>query len=96
MALWFSRFTRNQPLRLPCVARYATDDSNAALFELPPMVVLHTAAAWQEAPKIVKLAACCFDEVLPRHITACRWSAPISLAWLGMASKHSQPCSSSR
>lgn len=31
-------------------------------FELPPMMVMHTAAAWQEG-STVKLAACCFDEV---------------------------------
>ena len=32
-------------------------------FELPPMVIMHTAAAWQEGSDTVKLAACCFDEV---------------------------------
>lgn len=35
----------------------------ARRFELPAMVIFHTANAWQEGPDIVKLAACCFDEV---------------------------------
>lgn len=39
-----------------------------AWFELPPMVVMHTAAAWQEGPAI-RLAACCFDEV--RALLSC-------------------------
>lgn len=47
-------------------SRYATDESAITWFELPPMVVLHTAAAWQEDDgSVVKLAACCFNEVLP-------------------------------
>jgi carotenoid cleavage dioxygenase-like enzyme len=36
---------------------------NHCRFELPAMVIFHTANAWQEGDDIVKLAACTFDEV---------------------------------
>lgn len=54
-------FDKGQPSRFGVMPRYSSDEKDITWFELPPMVVMHTAAAWQEGTTI-KLAACCFNE----------------------------------
>ena len=38
-------------------------------FELPPMMIFHVANAWQKAD-VVKVFACCFEEVRARCLPA--------------------------
>jgi Retinal pigment epithelial membrane protein len=51
-----------QGLHQTCEAPEFDAGCNACRFELPGMVIFHTANAWQEGD-IVKLVACTFDEV---------------------------------
>jgi carotenoid cleavage dioxygenase len=55
-------FDKSRPSRFGLMPRYAKSEDAIKWFELPAMVIFHTANAWQEGPHIVKLAACTFDE----------------------------------
>ncbi len=56
-------FDKSRPSRFGLMPRYAKSEDAIKWFELPAMMIFHTANAWQEGPDIVKLAACTFDEV---------------------------------
>lgn len=55
-------FDRDAGSRIGLLPRYATDESGIMWFELPSQMCFHTANAWQEDAKTVKVVACCFDE----------------------------------
>lgn len=55
-------FDKSRKSRFGIMPRYATNEDAIRWFELPAMVIFHTANAWQEGDSIVKLAACTFDE----------------------------------
>ena len=56
-------FDKAQPARFGLLPRNDTNESRIQWFDLPPTFIFHSANAWDEGPDIVKLCACCFDEV---------------------------------
>mmetsp|Transcript_13987 Transcript_13987/g.42222 ORF Transcript_13987/g.42222 Transcript_13987/m.42222 type:complete len:538 (+) Transcript_13987:324-1937(+) len=55
-------FDKSQPARFGLLPRYSDSEAGIRWFQLPALMIFHTANAWQEGPNVVKLAACCYDE----------------------------------
>ena len=55
-------FDKSEPLRFGLLPRLAEDESSIRWFEVPAMMIFHTAAALQEG-SLVRIFACSFVEV---------------------------------